>query len=177
MKEIIKYLRTSNSFTQDEVAKKLGISRQSYIKYEKGTVIPSEEIIEKLASLYNVQKDFIYKNKIPKPIKYYYDIGTIPEGYIESPSTAYNENGTIVYDAYFDGNAVHVIDPNVKFAPGQKLQIVVRDEANNVKRKESIDFIENEILKFRGIFKFDKKDPYYKKALAEARDEKYGRFD
>ena len=35
MKEILKYLRQINSLTQDEIAKKINISRQWYIKFEK----------------------------------------------------------------------------------------------------------------------------------------------
>lgn len=66
MKEILKYLRQLHSFTQDEIARKIGISRQWYIKLEKGLSEPSEEMIEKFSKIYDVSEDFIRKNQIPK---------------------------------------------------------------------------------------------------------------
>ena len=42
MKEILKYLRQTNSFTQEEIARKHEISRQTYIKYENGEVEPGD---------------------------------------------------------------------------------------------------------------------------------------
>lgn len=65
MKEILKYLRTVNGFSQEQVAQKIGLSRQSYNKYEAGTVIPSGKILQKLAELYKVDASFIEENKIP----------------------------------------------------------------------------------------------------------------
>lgn len=67
MKEILKYLRQTNSYTQEEIAHKLEISRQSYIKYENGDVEPGEKIIRKLSIIYSVREDFIRKNEIPNP--------------------------------------------------------------------------------------------------------------
>lgn len=66
MKEILKYLRQLHSFTQDEIAQKTGISRQWYIKLEKGLSEPSDEIVEKISKIYGVSEDFIRKNQIPK---------------------------------------------------------------------------------------------------------------
>ena len=51
MKEILRQLREEHFFSQGTVAKELGISRQSYIKYEAGEVEPSVEIIRKLSKL------------------------------------------------------------------------------------------------------------------------------
>ena len=45
MKEILKYLRQTNSFTQEEIARKLEISRQTYINYENGEVEPGDWIL------------------------------------------------------------------------------------------------------------------------------------
>lgn len=57
MKEILKYLRSVNSYSQEKVAESIGLSRQSYNKYEVGTVIPSDKIVKKLADLYNVTSE------------------------------------------------------------------------------------------------------------------------
>ena len=65
MKEILKYLRQINSFSQERIAQKLGISRQSYIKYENGSVVPNNSTVHHLAAIYGVSEEFIRSNKIP----------------------------------------------------------------------------------------------------------------
>lgn len=54
--ENLRMLRESYHYTQAEVSKYLGISQPAYLKYEKGTVEPSMEAIEKLATLYGVDE-------------------------------------------------------------------------------------------------------------------------
>ena len=49
MFNILKHLRESNKYSQEEVAEKLGITRQSYIKYEKNIQINDLTLIKKLA--------------------------------------------------------------------------------------------------------------------------------
>ncbi|MBP5250918.1 MAG: helix-turn-helix transcriptional regulator [Treponema sp.] len=66
MKEILKYLRQLNSLTQEEAAAGISVSRQTYSKYEKGTVVPSDETVRRLADLYNVRSNFIRKS-LTKP--------------------------------------------------------------------------------------------------------------
>ena len=67
MKEILKYLRQLNSLSQEEIAGHLNISRQSYINYENGTVIPSDKIVSRLAQIYGVTEEFLRANRVPKP--------------------------------------------------------------------------------------------------------------
>ena len=60
LKDWLKKMRTINNFTQDEIAKKIGISRVSYIRYEKG-IIPSQAAIKKIADFYSVDVTKITK--------------------------------------------------------------------------------------------------------------------
>ena len=46
-------------FTQMEIASRLGVSRSTYTKYETGAIQLSEEILQKLADLYQVSVDYI----------------------------------------------------------------------------------------------------------------------
>ena len=48
---IIKSLREQHSYSQDELAQELGISRQTYIKYENGSCDMPLEIVRKLSKL------------------------------------------------------------------------------------------------------------------------------
>ena len=43
LKENILMLRNVNGYSQEEVAEKIGISRQAYAKWEKGETIPKVE--------------------------------------------------------------------------------------------------------------------------------------
>ena len=57
LKENIAMLRNVNGYSQEEVAEKIGISRQAYAKWEKGETIPDVERCRKLAELYGVTID------------------------------------------------------------------------------------------------------------------------
>ena len=57
---ILKLLRERNKFTQEFVANKLGVTRQSYIRYETGEVELTASAIRTLANLYQIE----YRNII-----------------------------------------------------------------------------------------------------------------
>ncbi len=57
LKDNIATLRNVNGYSQEEVAEKIGISRQAYAKWEKGESIPDVERCQKLAELYGVTID------------------------------------------------------------------------------------------------------------------------
>lgn len=54
-------LRNINGYSQEEVAEKIGISRQAYAKWEKGETIPDIERCLKLAELYDTTLDALVK--------------------------------------------------------------------------------------------------------------------
>lgn len=57
----ISMLRTLNGFTQEEVAEKIGISRQAYAKWEKGETVPDVERCLKLAEVYGTSIDALVR--------------------------------------------------------------------------------------------------------------------
>lgn len=57
--ERLKELREDFSFTQDDLALKLNISRQSISGYENNTNQPSIENLIKIADLFNVSLDYL----------------------------------------------------------------------------------------------------------------------
>lgn len=71
-KSILKELRTSAKLSQDELARKLEISRQTYNKYENLEAKPTLEAVEKLAKFFDVDYACIIDNKMPT--KYSYNI-------------------------------------------------------------------------------------------------------
>lgn len=55
----IKRLRTQNNMTQDDLAKKLGITKSVISAYENDMRRPSYEILIKLAHIFNVSVDYL----------------------------------------------------------------------------------------------------------------------
>lgn len=63
MYEGLKSLREQNNYSQNAIASFLGISRQMYIKYEKGEVEPPAKTIVQLAKFYSVPYEYILDGK------------------------------------------------------------------------------------------------------------------
>ena len=63
MKNNIKDIRTARHLSQDQLAEKLGVSRQTIISLEKGRYNPSITLAFKLAKLFECQIEdiFIYE--------------------------------------------------------------------------------------------------------------------
>lgn len=61
LKENIINLRNIYGYSQEEVAEKIGISRQAYAKWEKGETIPDIEKCAQLAKLYDTSIDGLYQ--------------------------------------------------------------------------------------------------------------------
>lgn len=58
--ERLKLLREENFLTQDELAKKLNISRQSVSNYENGTRFPNDvQVLIKISQLFSVSIDYL----------------------------------------------------------------------------------------------------------------------
>lgn len=184
MKEILKYLRQLNSFSQEQIAQKLGISRQSYIKYENGSVIPNNSTVHHLAAIYGVTEGFIRRNKIPslnensqKSAEF-----NIKEKTLEVASPEYVMNAPVqqarqTYEGIFDGNCVRVLGDH-NFTKGQKIIMWEENEEEADKRRQKAWETIQEIIKNTKPFPLPPdEDPFYKKLLMEAIDEKYGRLD
>lgn len=76
MKEILIKLRTENRYTQDQIAKMLGITRQSYMKYENGDVEPTVEMIRKLSHFYSVSYEVLIDNQFQNKKEFSYSSKT-----------------------------------------------------------------------------------------------------
>lgn len=184
MKEILKYLRQLNSFSQEQIAQKLGISRQSYIKYENGSVIPNNSTVHHLAAIYGVSEEFIRSNKIPsvkensiKETEY----KMAEEKNLEVASPEYVMPSTVKsyqsFEGIFDGTAVRVLGEH-NFKKGQRIIMRVEDEKEKeARRQKAWETIQNIIKNTKPFAAPPDEDPYYKNLLMEAIDEKFGSID
>lgn len=76
----LQFLRKSHNYTQDDLAKKLDISRQAVSKWETGTTLPDLEVLLKISKLYDITINDILEPKIsPQRISDFEQISSIPE--------------------------------------------------------------------------------------------------
>ena len=61
LKDNLIMLRKLHGYSQEEIAEKIGISRQAYAKWEKGITIPDVEKCSLLADLYETTLDSLIK--------------------------------------------------------------------------------------------------------------------
>lgn len=182
MKEILRYLRQTNSFTQEEIARRLGISRQSYIKYENGEVAPGDKVVRELSIIYGVREEFIRKNQVPKPdshdAEYRIDenagLASVASPSVSVPYGAnFLPDGRRILEGIFDGSVVRLLGSleGLNLKKGQKFRLYVENEEEE-KRKKKEAF--KNIMKFKGTLPADFD---CEKARYEALEEKYGPFN
>ncbi len=63
LKDNLVMLRKLNSFSQEQIAEKIGISRQAYAKWESGATVPDVERASLLAKVYGVSLDSLMKTE------------------------------------------------------------------------------------------------------------------
>ena len=61
LKENLIILRNINGFSQEEIAEKIGISRQAYAKWETGATVPDIDKCKRLSDVYGVTIDSLLK--------------------------------------------------------------------------------------------------------------------
>ena len=74
LKDNLVMLRKMHGYSQEEIAEKIGISRQAYAKWEKGETIPDVEKCSQLAELYGTSIDSLIRTTE------YEGLGMIPPG-------------------------------------------------------------------------------------------------
>ena len=92
----LKRLRKINQYTQEEIAEKINVSRQSVAKWESGESTPDIESCIKLSNLYKVKLDDLVNHSeedsgivIPPKGKYFFGSVTVGErGQIVIPKEA-----------------------------------------------------------------------------------------
>lgn len=57
--EKLKVLRKSKGLTQEQLSNLLNVQRSSVGKYESSNVIPSPEVLKKIADIFNVTTDYL----------------------------------------------------------------------------------------------------------------------
>lgn len=92
----LQFLRKSNNYTQDDLAEKLGISRQAVSKWETGMTIPDLEVLLKISKIYDITINDILEPKIqPQRITDFEQISTISEKELKQVLEQFDTNSLV----------------------------------------------------------------------------------
>ncbi|MBQ6052034.1 MAG: helix-turn-helix domain-containing protein [Clostridia bacterium] len=93
LKDNLVTLRNIHGFSQEEIAEKIGISRQAYAKWESGATVPDIEKCSRLAEIYGTTIDSLIRTE---PVEGIGLIPPAPRGKNIWGSVAINEKGQII---------------------------------------------------------------------------------
>lgn len=148
----LQLLRKSNNYTQDDLAKKLGISRQAVSKWETGTSIPDLEVLLKISKLYDITINDILEPKIqPQRITDFEQISTISEKELKEVLEQFDTNSlvTALMGASPETNRFcEKLFPNIDFE-------VTRKNIGRI-RIETVEDMQNQIVTMINLQAADK---------------------
>lgn len=93
----LQLLRKKHNYTQDELAKRLDISRQAVSKWETGTAIPDLEVLLKISKLYGITINDILEPNIPtKKIIDFEQLSKVPENELREILEQYDMTSLVI---------------------------------------------------------------------------------
>lgn len=148
----LQFLRKSHSYTQEDLAKRLDVSRQAVSKWETATTIPDLEILLKISKLYDMTINDILEPKIaPQRIADFEQIVAIPEKELKETINQFDINSLVT--------ALMGASPEVNSFFEKMLQDIdfemTRKQIGRV-RIESVEEIQNQIISILNLRAVDK---------------------
>ncbi len=115
--DYLKELRTKKGLSQEKLAERLGVSRQSVSKWEQGYAVPSSDNVLELSKLYGISADAILNCEMPQDncasangdSKQPVEINTT-----ESKPSGQNEKSEKLLNSEFDEQAQNYYPPKKK---------------------------------------------------------------
>lgn len=93
----LQLLRKKHNFTQDDLAKKLNVSRQAVSKWETGTTVPDLEVLLKLSKLYGLTiNEIVEPNIQPQKITDFEQLSIIPEDELKEVLKQFDEKSLVI---------------------------------------------------------------------------------
>ena len=93
----LQLLRKKHNYTQDELAKRLDISRQAVSKWETGAAIPDLEVLLKISKLYGITINDILEPNIPtKKIIDFEQLSKVPENELREILEQYDMTSLVI---------------------------------------------------------------------------------
>jgi len=135
LKDNIINLRNAYNYSQEEIAEKIGISRQAYAKWEKGETVPDIVKCAELAKLYKISLDQLYEpTDVPDDMIFGKELPPSPKGKHIFGTVTMNDKGQIVIPK--KARAI------MGYEPGENL-LILGDEDSGLAIMRTSDFIKN----------------------------------
>lgn len=141
LRENIINFRNAYGYSQEEVAEKIGISRQAYAKWEKGETVPDIEKCALLAKLYETTLDQLYE-----------DVEKI-EGIPEAENFPPGPKGKHIFGTVTMNDKGQIVIPKkareiMGYKPRENL-LVLGDESSGLALMKASDFIKGAFAAIR----------------------------
>ena len=138
----LQLLRKTNYYTQEDLAKKLNLSRQAISKWETGTTIPDLEVLLKLSKLYGLTINEIIEPDIQmKKITDFEQLSLIPEDDLKEILIQFDEKSLVVASM---GASPEINDLLEKIFTDINFKLM-RDQIGRV-RIEEVEDMQNQII-------------------------------
>lgn len=175
----LRELRKLEGWTQEDVAKKLGISKQTYSHYENEKRKPSLDTIRELANVYQVNIDNIFSEQENGNFTLLPIVGTIScgngvyafediEGYEEIPNSwikgadhfLLRAKGDSMVNARIEDGDLLLIRKQETFENGEIMAVIVDDEAvlKRIYKSDGVIILQSENPKYPPKFITNKSD-------------------
>lgn len=152
--KFLQLLRKKYGYTQEDLAKKLNISRQAISKWETGNTIPDLDTLLKISKLYKLTINEILEPNIqPQIINDFEQISTIPENQLKEILKQFNINDLT---KALMGASPKIDNLFIKLFP----DIDYKTMQNNIGkiRVDEIENIQNEIISMINLEAIDKEN-------------------
>ncbi len=154
----LRFLRKRNGCTQDDLAQKLGVSRQAVSKWETGTAMPDLEVLLKISKLYNITINDILEPKIqPQKITDFEQIFTISEKELKEVLKQFDTHSlaTALMGASPEANSLcQKLFPDLDFE-------MIKNNIGRI-RIETVEDMQNQIIAMIHLQAADKEISYMK---------------
>lgn len=149
----LQFLRKNRNYTQDELAKRLNISRQAISKWETGTTIPDLEVLLKISKLYGITINEILEPTIQmEKISDFEELNVIPENELKEILEQFDTNSLVIASMGASpeiNNLLEKIFPNTDYK-------MLRNSIGRV-RIEEVEKIQKEIVSVINLQALDNK--------------------
>ena len=146
----LQLLRKKHNYTQDELAKRLDISRQAVSKWETGTAIPDLEVLLKISKLYGITINDILEPNIPtKKITDFEQLLKVPENELREILEQYDTASLVIASMGASpeiNNLLEKIFPNVDYKMERNCIGSVRIDEVERKQQEIVSVINLQAL-------------------------------
>ena len=138
----LQLLRKKHGYTQDDLAKKLKVSRQAVSKWETGTTIPDIEVLLELSKLYGLTiNEIIEPNIQSQKITDFEQLSIIPEDELKDILKQFDEKSLVVASM---GASPEISDLLEKIFTDIDFKLM-RDQIGRV-RIEEVEDMQNQII-------------------------------